>query len=237
MIESFISYMRTLHFSVPEASRRYYRLFGDLEYDQLALRAENKVMVLRIREVKRRMARFAWVSEEDERQISITSHELAEYFYTRLETLKARMATARSFTFDATAERQSRLLLADIAHAILGLRDAARRDREQPTLDRACGAYAILDIPELLDIHEQVQNLLAHERREQLEESEELAWRRKQDELSVQHPLPHCARLDDPAYITRKTEGLKRSILREQNRLEQLGLTYTSAVRSMRFRN
>jgi hypothetical protein len=129
------------------------------------------------------------------------------------------------------------LLLADIAHAILGVEDAGIRSREQETLERACDAYARLDLMELQDLHELVQNLLAHERREQLDESEEIHWRSKLHQIGAEHPLPRCARLDDPAYIQRRTERMKRKIQREQDRLEQLGLSYTSAIRALRFRN
>ena len=79
MVEPILLYYRLLHFTGPEQTKRYYRLFGDLEYDLLSLRIEREVMGLRLREVKRRMSSCALITEEDERNISVSSHELAEH--------------------------------------------------------------------------------------------------------------------------------------------------------------
>ena len=54
MVEPFVTYIRTLRFIGPEIEKRYFRIFGDLEYDLLALRIETSVMRHRLREVKRR---------------------------------------------------------------------------------------------------------------------------------------------------------------------------------------
>jgi ribosomal protein L29 len=218
-------------------SRKYYRLFGDLEYDLLSLRAETGVMSLRIREVKRRIPLCRHFSEDDERKVRVTSHELSEHRYSKLETLRDRMASSRSFTFDVEAERQSFYLLADVAHAILGIGASERRMRELEILDRACEAYARLDLPELHDLHERVQGYLAYERRDRLDESEERLWRERIAALEEQTPLRFHGCLEDPGFINSRVRRLRRAIAREQDRLEHLGMTYTALVRAARYRN
>ncbi len=237
MVESFVSYMRLLHFALPDASRRYYRLFGDLEYDLSALRAETGLMTLRLREVKRRIAHRCFISEEDERRISVTSHELTEDRYESLDELRSRISSARNFRFDAARERQAYFLLNDIAHAILGIGESLIRSRELDTLDRACEAYGRLDLAELFDIHEHVQPYLAHQRRDHLDAAEEMLWRERLETLSTRHPLRYCSRMDDPAFIKRRIEHFKRAIAHEQDKLERLGMSYTAAVRAARYRN
>jgi len=237
MVDSFIAYIRARTFVVPEIEKRYYRLFGDLEYDLLALRVERGVMELRVREVKRRAMACVWISTEDERQISITSHELNEHLYTRLERLHARITTAKAFKFDHECEQQGYVLLRDIATAILGIGDSAARRREQEKLDDACAAYGNLDISELIDIHDGVQDLLALERRDALDPEERATWEEKIAELAAGHPVRFAAILETPEGIASRTEDLKRKITIEQERLEISGMIYTAAVRAMRFRN
>jgi hypothetical protein len=237
MVESFIAYMRACNFVAPEIEKRYFRLFGDLEYDLLALRIETSVMALRLREVRRRVMTCIWISTEEERQISVTSHELNEHLYTRLERLHARITTARSFKYNHASEGQGYILLRDIAMAVLGIGDAAARKRERSKLDDACGAYARLDIPALIELHDSVQDLLALQRRDALDEEETTDWEKRLDEIAGRHPLRFADILDAPELITVRTEMLKRKIAREQERLEISGMVYTAAIRAMRFRN
>jgi hypothetical protein len=221
----------------PEIERRYYRLFGDLEYDLLALRIEKAVMELRLREVRRRATACVWISAEDERQISVTSHELNEHLYTKLERLHARITTARNFKYDHDVERQGYLLLRDIATAVLGLGDVAVRRHEQEKLRQACDAYAKLDISEMIDLHDSVQDLLAMERRDKLDDDEVARWRRMLDEMISRHPLRFADLLETPEGITARTETLRRTIARDQERLEGEGMIYNAAISAMRFRN
>lgn len=221
----------------PEIEKRYYRLFGDLEYDLLALRIENAVMALRLREVKRRATACVFISAEDERQISVTSHELNEHLYNRLAQLHSHITNARNFRYDHESEQQGYMLLRDIATAVLGVGDPAVRRREQTKLDDACDAYAKLDISELIDLHDSVQDLLAIERRDELDDEEISAWERSLAEMAGRHPLRFADILETPDGITARVEKLKRRISREQDRLEIAGMVYTAAIRSMRFRN
>ena len=237
MIEPFIKYIRTLRFTGPDIEKRYYRIFGDLEYDLLALRTETAVMELRIREVKRRVMSCVRISTEDERQISATSHELNEHLYTRLERLHARITSARSFRYDYGSEQQGYYLFYDIATAIIGLHDTTLRKQEQPTLDDARIAYEQLDISWLLDLHDNVQPLLAQERREEPEAGEMEIWEDKLNELIARHPLRHAPVLDTPDGISGRLDVLKQQIARQQERLEYAGMVYTAAVGAMRFRN
>jgi hypothetical protein len=237
MVEPILSYMRTLRFTGPEQIKRYYRLFGDLEYDLLALRAESAVMELRLREIKRRMAFCASISEEEEREISVSSHELAEHFYSRLDALQGKITASKNFQFNQSHERQSYYLLYDIAMAIMGIEDESLRSREYETFDTACAAYGRLDISALLDLHDSVQSFLALERREHLERSEEEQWHRKLEELLDSHPLRFAGLLNQPERIREKMGTLKRKIASEQTRLEKLGMIYTAAIRTFRYRN
>lgn len=236
-MQTFITYIRTLYFVAPEIEKRYYRLFGDLEYDLLALRIETSVMELRLREIKRRVATCTTISEHEERQISVTSHELNGHLYTRLETLHARMTKAREFRYDIAREQQGRLLFSDIASAVIGIYDDRTRSREQKTLDRACEAYGRLDLATLVDLHDQVQELLSVERRETPDPAEVEQWEHDASELLAQHPLRFHTVLDSMTGISDHLEKLKRRITRQQNRLEQIGMTYNGAVRGMRNRN
>lgn len=237
MVDTFITYIRTLRFIGPELEKRYFRIFGDLEYDLLALRIETSVMLYRLREVKRRMHACVWVSAEDERSISVTSHELNEHLYDQLERLHNRITEAKGFRYDQERERQGLFLLNDIATAVLGLEDPARRKSEQMTLDQACAAYSRLDISELIDLHDGVQQLLALERREQPDPNEQQQWQQQLEEICGRYPLRYARVLETPNGIESRMEKLKRKIETEQERLERLGMIYTGAIRSMRFRN
>jgi len=237
MVEPFITYIRTLRFIGPELEKRYFRIFGDLEYDLLALRIETSVMHYRLREVKRRMKASLWISAEDERVISVTSHELNEHLYDQLERLHHRITEAKSFRYDQERERQGFFLLNDIAMAILGLEDSGRRESERETLDQACDAYSRLDISELLDLHDSVQQLLALERRDEVDLKEREQWEERLEEILGRYPLRYARVLETPDGIENRMEKLKRKIAEEQERLEGLGMVYTGAIRSMRFRN
>lgn len=237
MIEPFVTYIRTLRFIGPEIEKRYFRMFGDLEYDLLALRIETSVMRQRLHEVKRRAKACLWISSEDERQISVTSHELNEHRYSRLEALHGRIASAKTFRYDQERERQGYYLFNDIATAIIGLKDEGRRGNEQSTLGRACDAYSRLDLNELLDLHDHVQQLLALERRERPELSEQEQWEQNRTEILSRYPVCHAHIMETPDGIKNHMERLKHRIAREQDRLEVMGMTYTGAIRSLRFRN
>jgi len=237
MIKTFVTYIRSRHFLGPELEKRYFRIFGDLEYDLLALRIESEVMALRVREVKRRATACIWISAEDERQISVTSHELNEHLYTRLERLHNRIVEARNFRYDHDLERQAYYLFSDIVAAIVGIADQRDRAREKETLESACEAYARLDIAELLDLHDHVQDLVALQRREEIEPEEEERWRHGLNELFAGHPLRHAEVLAHPESISARMEMLKGKIARQQERLEISGMVYTAAVRAMRYRN
>ena len=96
LVEPILSYMRMLRFTGPDQVKRYYRLFGDLEYDLLSLRAENAVMQIRLREVKRRVVSCVTLSDEEERQINVDSHDLSEHLFDRIERLQRSIAASRS---------------------------------------------------------------------------------------------------------------------------------------------
>lgn len=237
LVEPIISYMRMLRFTGPEQVKRYYRLFGDLEYDLLSLRAENTVMQIRLREVKRRVLSSVILRDEEERQINVDSHDLAEHLFDRVEGLQRSIASSRGFRFDSTREQQSYYLLADIAYAIMGIEDRAVRARERETLGIACGAYSRLDLSALIDIHDSVQTFLAVQRRERLDDIEETEWRQKLENLRRTHPLCCVKWLDDPSTITRRMSSLKRQINVRQGELEKITFVYQSIVNVMRERN
>ncbi len=237
MVEPFIRYIRTLRFIGPELEKRYFRIFGDLEYDLLALRIETSVMRYRLREVKRRMQACIWIAPEDERQISVTSHELNEHLYNRLERLHGQIAAAKNFRYDQERERQGFFLLNDIATAVLGLEDPNRRESEQETLDQACDAYSRLDINDLLDLHDGVQQLLALERRDGMDSHESERWEQRLEQIRKRYPLRYARVMETAEGIETWMNRLKRKIAQEQERLEILGLLYTASIKSMRFRN
>jgi hypothetical protein len=237
MIEPILSYIRTLNFTGPDLTKRYYRLFGDLEYDLAALRAEIAVMEIRLREVRRRIDRCVWIGDNDEREISVAAHELAEPYYDRLNALHARIAAARNFQFNPSRERQGYFLFSDIALAIMGIGDEKLRRCEHLTFTRACEAYGRLDIRELTDLHDGVQDFLALQRRDHLESTEENAWESKLQQLLGSHPLCNAHWLDDPRRIEERLVTLKKKITREQDRLEYLGMVYTAAMKTFRFCN
>lgn len=237
MVDSFLAYIRARAFLGPEAEKRYYRLFGDLEYDILSLQAELAVMDLRVREVKRRLASAVMISALDERRISATSHELNEHLYARLERLHARIAAAKSFRYDHESERQGYYMLSDIAVAVMGLRDPAVREQRASVVDEAVAAYEKLEIAEMIDLHESVQSLPAMERREALSAEEDNRWREMLAALYARHPLRMAQLLDRPEAIEKHTLRLKQRIDRRQQQLEVRGMVYAAAVGALRFRN
>ena len=237
LVEPILSYMRMLRFTGPDQVKRYYRLFGDLEYDLLSLRAENAVMQIRLREVKRRVVSCVALSDEEERQINVDSHDLSEHLFDRLERLQRSIAASRSFRYDTTREQQSYYLLADIAYAIMGIEDSAVRARERETLNIACQAYSRLDLSALIDLHDSVQRFLALQRRERLDEIEETEWRQKLEDLQRTHPLCCVRWLEDPASITQRMSSLKRKIDAQQTELERIAMVYNAIVTVMRERN
>ncbi|MEP7218833.1 MAG: hypothetical protein ABI876_07940 [Bacteroidota bacterium] len=237
MVEPFVTYIRTIHFLGPDLEKRYFRIFGDLEYDLLALKIETEVMKLRLREVRRRATTCVWISPEDERQINVTSHELNEHLYNRLERLRDRIAYVKQFRFDHDLEKQGYYLLYDIATAVLGIADAETRNRERDTLENACAAYARLDLSELLEIHDQVQEMVGLGRRDRLEAAEKVEWHEGLRKILSRHPLRHAEVMISPEGITGRMEMLKRKITIQQKTLENYGMVYTAAVRAIRYRN
>ncbi len=247
MVDAFVAYHETLHFIMRDICRRYYRLYGDLEYDRVSLRTEISVMELRIREVLRRARSHASISANEEREISTTSHDLGSHLYKHLQSLHERIVRARAFRFDKKRERHGRFLLHDIATAILGLADTEFRARQAGVLATACAAYAAVDITRLLDIHERVQDLLAAERRdlssadhpqgENSLDAETNVWVRRTEELYETYPLTHRSVLDSPESIATHELRLRNSITRLQRRLEQTAVIYDGIISATRYRN
>jgi hypothetical protein len=237
IVETILLFVRTQCFIAPEQIKRYYRLFGDLEYDLLTLRAETAAMQLRLREVCRRIAIDNEITAEDERQICTSSHDLTEHLYRRAENVQTAIAKARGFRYDAERERQGCILFADIAAAIMGIADAAIRSREQERLSAAIEAYARLDISTLIDLHDHVQQFVGLQRRERLDEDEENEWVQKLVALKARHPLSRIGWLDDPSKISQRMQWLRRRIMSEQKGLEHVAMVYLAAVRAARFRN
>jgi hypothetical protein len=237
LIGPIVRYVRLLHFAGPEQARRYYRLFGDMEYDVLTLNAELAAMQLRLREVRRRAERCAVIPPEDERTICVTAHDLTEHLYRRAEEHHAKSEAARSFHYDAAQERRALLLFGDIAAAVLGIADGMRRDREHKPLEEAIEAYRRLDLPTLIDLHDAVQPIVAQPRREGLDASERAHWAARTAELQRTHPLSRAAEMDDPHWITLRIERLRRSARRLQSSLEYTAMVYVALVRAARFRN
>lgn len=235
IVDVMLRFVRLRHFTGPGLLKRYYRLFGDLEYDLLALRAETEAMRLRLREVRRRIEHRLSLTPDDERQICVTSHDLTEHRYRRAEMVQAAIARSRTFAFDPEREQQACLLLADIAAAIVGIADATLRARADASLTSAIDAYGRLDLATLIDLHDHVQQFVALQRRERLDESEEREWRDKLQRLSTSHPLCRVASLDDPAYITARMTTLKRRIVAQLAKLEHLAMVYLAAVRAVRY--
>jgi hypothetical protein len=235
IVESILRYVRLQCFVGPEQIKRYYRLFGDLEYDRLALRAETAVMRLRLREVRRRLASNRTISPEEEREICVTSHEMTEHLYRQTELKQASIARSRNFRYDREREQQGCLLFADIAAAIVGIADPALRARELDALTAAIDAYGRLDVATLIDLHDRVQQFVGLQRRERLDEHEECEWHQKLAVLSSRHPLARAADLDDPKRISARMAQLKRRIDREQKELEHLAMVYLAAVRASRY--
>jgi hypothetical protein len=237
IVESILRFVRTQCFLAPEQIKRYYRLFGDLEYDLLALRAETAAMQLRLREVRRRIGADASLSIEEERQICVSSHDLTEHLYRRAENVQSAITRARSFRYDAEREQQGCILFADIAAAVVGIADASMRGRELPSLSAAIEAYGRLDIATLIDLHDHVQPFVALQRRERLDDHEEIEWEQKLLALRARHPLSRVGWLEDPTRISERMQWLRRRIIAEQKQLEHVAMVYLAAVRAARFRN
>lgn len=237
MIEAFMTYMRTRWYLAPEIERRYYRLFGDLEYDLLALKVEWAAMDIRVREVRRRVAAAIAITAHDEREINAASHEMSEHLYAMLERLHARIAAAKRFRYDPESEAHGWFLLRDIATAVLGLRDATDRERHRGLLDAACEAYARGDVATLMDHHEAVQPLVACERRDSMTRSEQQFWGAKLQRLLNRHPVSRAALMDSPEGIADRANSLKRRVETAQARLEWHNVAYTAAIAALRFRN
>ncbi len=237
MVEPILAYFRLLRFKGPEISKRYFRLFGELEYDLLSLQTECAVMALRLREVMRRMKLQPTLDDDEEREINAGAHELADHLYAQLDTLQRTIRSSREFQFDPVREREGYYLLADIATAIMGVEDGALRSRELETLTIACEAYGRLDLPTLTDLHDGVQHFLSLQRRDRLETREEQEWIGKLEELRRSHPLRYAEALRDPAAISERIETLKRRIAREEGKLERLNTIYGAVVQNSRYRN
>ena len=235
LIEPIITYVRTLRFTGPEQVKRYFRLFGDLEYDVLSLRAEASGLTLKLREVRRRIEQGLTLLPEDEQAIGRSSRELVEHLYQKAERLRTAMTGARNFRFDPKREEQSYYLLTDITTALMGVEDPAIRRREREPLNIACEAYGRLDLNALLDLHDNVQQFLGLQRRDRLDIDEEQEWRQKLEDLGRTHPLCCAGCLEDPRSIARKMTALKQRIAREQQRVEYLALVYAAAVKAARF--
>lgn len=237
IIEPIIRFVRMQCFTGPEKVKRYYRLFGDLEYDLLALRAESAAMRLRLREIRRRIEHEVTVTPEDERRICTSSHDLTEHLYRRAEGIQSSITRARNFRYDAEREQQGCLLFADIAAAVVGIADAGLRSRERASLTAAIEAYGRLDLATLLDLHDHVQQFVSLQRRDRLDPHEEQEWRQKFAALNASHPLRRAGSLDDPGVISARMASLRRRITVEQAGLEHLAMVYLAAVRASRFRN
>lgn len=230
-------YARTVRFVGPEIARRYYRIFGDLEYDLLALRAEIVTTGYLVRFLNQAFANNQPMTPETEGLIRHAAHEATAGEYQALEELRMAIRSAKEFRYQAEQERECYCLLADIAEAIVGIEDAGRRRREQETLTLACDAYGRLDVGALTEIHEMVQPLLSLARRERLEEAEEEEWHRRIEELQNCEPLRLARYLADAAHITARMDQLKQRVQNRTKLLTRLELASTSLLRYGRFRN
>ncbi len=237
MIEPYVNYMHARCFVVPEIERRYYRLFGDLEYDIMSLRTEIAVSEQRLDVVRRRIKAALPITARDERNITSASHELHGHRYHHLEQMHARIAAAKAFRYDPETEQHGRYMLADIALAILGLKDPLARARRGNTLDQAAAAYARLDIADMMDLHESVQDLLACERRDTLSAEEQTKWRGELAALYARHPARLAEILNSPEAITRRTRWLRRRADVYGRQLAASTVVYAGAIRVIRFRN
>jgi hypothetical protein len=234
MIEPILSYCRLLRFKGPELAKRYYRIFGDLEYDLMSLKTESEVMSLKLKDLQRRLHIRVPINDEEEHRINSVAHEIAEPLYTRLDDMHARIRAARDFHYNSCREREGYYLLADIATAIMGVEDHAVRVRERETLTIACEAYGRLDLSALTDLHDGVQNFLSMQRREHLDTNEEQEWLVKLEELRRTPPLCYADCLNDADGISDRMRTLKNKIRREEKRLERLGIAYLAAVHTIR---
>lgn len=228
--DPFIHYIRSLHFVVPGLERRYWRLFGDLEYDLRSLRVELAVIERSIARARAVLTSGATISPELERSIDRSTRQEEVARYRRLEIFRSRVDHARGFTFNREREIQARTMLADIAGIVLGIGDSAARQRHSVLLRSACEAYASLDLEALLDFHDRVQELPVGERRDQCSEQEQEAWRRQIETLYARHPLRSAHVLDVPSTISRHMRHLRSRIDSAQEQLSRQVLVYLSIV-------
>ncbi|MBL7989652.1 MAG: hypothetical protein JNJ94_16445 [Chlorobi bacterium] len=237
LCDPLLIYTRTVRFVGPEIARRYYRIFGDLEYDLLALRAEIVATGHLVRLLNQLFAGSQPIVPETERLIRHAAHEAAAREYQELEELRVATRSAKEFRYQAEQERECYCLLADIAEAIVGIEDTTRRRRHQETLTLACDAYGRLDVGTLTELHEMVQPLLSIARRERLGEAEEKEWHKRISELQNHPPLRLARYLADAAHITARMDELKRRIQRRTALLTRIELASASLLRHGRFRN
>lgn len=234
MVEPILSYWRLLRFKGPDLAKRYYRIFGDLEYDLMSLKTESEVMLLKLKDLQRRLNIRVPINDEEEHRINSIAHEVAEPLYSRLDEMHARIRAAREFHYNASREREGYYLLSDIAMAIMGVEDQTVRTRERETLTIACEAYGRLDLSALTDLHDGIQNFLSMQRRERLDTSEEQEWLGKLEDLRRSAPLCYTDCLRDADGISDRMRILKNRIRKEETRLERLGLAYMAAVSTIR---
>jgi|GEM_PF-2531902 len=228
--DPFIHYIHSVHFVAPGLERRYWRLFGDLEYDLRSLRIEMTVMARRIERARMALDAGETITPDRERSIDVAVRSEELPGYRRLENFRARIDRARGFVFDRERESQARVMLADIAGAILGIDDRALRQRHLAMLRSACAAYGALDLEALLDLHDRVQELPIGERRDECSQQEQAAWQRQLDALYARHPLRSASVLDAPPTISAHIAGLRSRIDGAQARLSRVILTYLAIV-------
>ncbi len=237
LVEPIVSFARMRSFTAPALVKRYYRLFGDLEFELANARADTAVLRLRLREVRRRVSRGSVIDEVDEQQIESHSRDLADHMVQKSQRLQRSIATSRNFRYDALREQQSFYLLSDIAVAIMGIEDRSVRARERETLSVACEAYGRLDLSALIDMHDSVQGFLALQRRDRLDDHEEQEWRQKLEDLRRSHPMCCMKWTTDGVQVNRRSSMLRRRIAREHRELRYLRVVYDAAVDTSRCRN
>jgi hypothetical protein len=230
LVEPILSFIRMQRFTGPEQVKRYYRLFGDLEYQLLSARAHTAAMRMRLREAKRWLSRQTPIDELKEEQIALRSDDLVDGHFQKAMRLQRSISASRNFRYNALREQQSFYILSDIALAIMGIEDCAIRSRERETLNIACEAYGRLDLSALIDVHDSVQQFLSLQRRDRLDDHEEQEWRQKLESLRRTHPICCLKWLEDSVQVTRRIAMLKKRIAREERELQWLTVAYRAAV-------